>query len=340
MKKNGILLVNLGTPDHADGKSVYRYLKQFLNDPRVIDLPTIARWVLTNLIIVPFRYKKSAEAYQQIWTSDGSPLLTNSNNLKSALAIELGSEYQVELAMRYGNPSIPDVLARMQDCKRIIVIPLFPQYSSAATGSAMEAVLLEVAKQWNVPELYCKNDFYDHPGFIDAYVAVLRSASADKNIEHFILSYHGLPERHLTKSECKASCDHVAACPAININNAYCYRAQCYKTSALIAEKLQWRPDQYTVAFQSRLGRTPWIKPYTDLVLPELYQRGIKNVAIVCPSFVSDCLETLEEINIRARADWKMLGGDNFLFVPCINDHPVWVQALVDIVKKQVAAML
>jgi ferrochelatase len=334
MIKKGILLVNLGTPDHADGKSVYRYLKQFLNDPRVIDLPALFRWVLTNLIIVPFRYKKSAEAYQQIWTAAGSPLLTNSINLKNALANVLGEAYQVELAMRYGNPSIPSVLNNMQACKEVIAIPLFPQYSSAATGSAIEAVLQEVSKQWNIPKIYCENDFYDHPGFIDAYVDVLKNAMANQHIDHVILSYHGLPERHLTKSHCQANCDHVAACPAINIKNAFCYRAQCYDTSTRIAEKLQWRQDQYTVAFQSRLGRTPWISPYTDFVLPALYQKGIKNIAIACPSFVADCLETLEEINIRARADWQKLGGNSFLFVPCINDHPIWVQALVDIVKR------
>ena len=335
MKKKGILLVNLGTPDNADGKSVYRYLKQFLNDPRVIDLPTVVRWVLTNLIIVPFRYKKSAEAYRQIWTEAGSPLLTNSQKLKTALATHLGAEYQVELAMRYGNPTISSALASMNACNQIMVIPLFPQYSSAATGSALEAVLVEMAKQWNLPELHCKNDFYDHPGFIDANVAMIQSSIADKNIEHFILSYHGLPERHLTKSDCQAACDHIAACPAIDIKNEFCYRAQCYETSARIAEKLQWRPDQYTVSFQSRLGRTPWIKPYTDQVLPELYQKGIKNIAIASPSFVADCLETLEEINIRLRADWQALGGDTFLFVPCINDHPLWVQGLADMVKNQ-----
>jgi ferrochelatase len=333
MMKKGVLLVNLGTPDHADGKSVKRYLKQFLNDPRVIDLPTVFRWILTNLIIVPFRYKKSAEAYHQIWTPAGSPLLTNSIKLKNALGHALGEEYQVELAMRYGNPSIDKVLMSMQTCHEIVMIPLFPQYSSAATGSAIEAVLQQISKQWNIPEIYCKNDFYEHPGFIDAYVDVLKNAMANKNIEHVILSYHGLPERHITKSECQANCDHVAACPAIDIKNAFCYRAQCYQTSARIAEKLQWRQDQYSVSFQSRLGRTPWIKPYTDFVLPELHQKGIKNIAIVCPSFVADCLETLEEINIRAREDWQKLGGDTFLFVPCINDHPLWVQALADMCK-------
>lgn len=335
MKKKGILLVNLGTPDNCDGKSVYRYLKQFLNDPRVIDLPAVLRWILTNLIIVPFRYKKSAEAYQKIWTSTGSPLLINSIKIKNALADMLGAEYQVELAMRYGNPSIASQLANMKKCNQVTVIPLFPQYSSAATGSAIEAVLLGVAKQWNLPELYCKNDFYADAGFIDAYVAVLKNTIADKPIEHFILSYHGLPERHLAKSNCQASCDHVAACPNIDIKNIFCYRAQCYQTSARIAEKMGWLPDQYTVAFQSRLGRLPWIKPYTDLVLPELSRKGIKNLAIVSPSFVADCLETLEEINIRAREDWQKLGGSTFLYIPCINDHPLWIQALADMVKNK-----
>jgi ferrochelatase len=335
MKKIGILLVNLGTPDNPDGKSVYRYLKQFLNDPRVIDLPRVFRWTLTNLIIVPFRYKKSAEAYRQIWTSAGSPLLTNSINLKNALAAVLGEEYQVELAMRYGNPSIAKVITAMHACSQIITVPLFPQYSSAATGSAMEAVLKEISKQWNIPKIVCLNEFYDQPGFIDAYVDQIKNSIADKNIDHVVLSYHGLPERHLTKSECQANCDHVAACPAINIKNAFCYRAQCYQTSARIAEKLQWREDQYTVAFQSRLGRTPWIKPYTDFVLPELFQKGIKNIAIVCPSFVADCLETLEEINLRARADWQKLGGNTFLFVPCINDHSLWVNGLAHMVRNK-----
>jgi ferrochelatase len=328
----GILLINLGTPDNTDGASVYRYLTQFLNDPRVIDLPAVLRWILTNLIIVPFRFKKSAEAYQQIWTLTGSPLLTNSIKLKNSLALELGDEYQVELAMRYGNPSIAKALHSMQGCEQLMVIPLFPQYSSAATGSALEETILQISKQWNIPDLYCINNFYDNPGFIDAYVNVLKDSLANQSVDHIILSFHGLPERHITKSDCQAHCDHINACPIIDMKNNFCYRAQCYQTAARIAEKLSWRQDQYTVSFQSRLGRTPWIKPYTDLVLPELFQKGIKNIAIVCPSFVADCLETLEEINIRAREDWKKLGGNAFLFVPCINDHSRWVKALADIV--------
>lgn len=340
MRKKGILLINLGTPDRPDPKSVYCYLKQFLNDPRVIDLPNIIRWVLTNLIIVPFRYKKSAEAYQQIWTDEGSPLLTHSIQLKDALARQLGVDYQVELGMRYGNPNLPSIIDKIKTCEQLFVIPLFPQYSSAATGSAIENLLSLLSKQWNLPELYIKKDFYDHPGFIAAYTDVIKKTIYKKNIDHIVFSYHGLPERHITKSDCHAICGHTDACPKIDTANAYCYRAQCYRTSVLLAESLQLRQDQYTVAFQSRLGRTPWIKPYTDLILPTLYQKGIKNLALVCPSFVADCLETLEEINIRARADWLALGGSEFIFVPCINDHPVWVSALADMIKKQVEASL
>ena len=336
-KKIGVLLVNLGTPDEPTNKAVYRYLKQFLNDPRVIDIAPVLRWMLTNLIIVPLRHKKSAAAYQQIWTPTGSPLLTNSRNLTHALAVMLGADYHVELAMRYGNPSIPNVLAGMQACHQILVLPLFPQYSAAATGSAIAAVLAELGSQWNIPELVIKNDFYDHPGFINAYADNLRSALDGQKIDQVILSYHGLPERHITKSACQARCDHRAACPALDISNAFCYRAQCYQTSARIAAKLNWQPDQYTVTFQSRLGRTPWIKPYTDLVLPELYQKGVRNIAIACPSFVADCLETLEEINLRAREDWHKLGGENFIFVPCINDHPMWVRGLAEMVTQQFA---
>ncbi|MDR3491199.1 MAG: ferrochelatase [Gammaproteobacteria bacterium] len=332
MNKAGVLLINLGTPNNADPKSVRNYLKEFLNDPRVIDLPCVTRWVLTNLIIIPFRYKKTTEAYQKIWAESGSPLLSNSLKLKTALSHELGSAYQIELGMRYGNPSIQSALDKLKNCEKIIVIPLFPQYSSAATGSAIENVMHYLSKQWNIPTLHIIKDFYDNPGFIAAYTQLISETTTKKNIEHFVFSYHGLPERHITKSNCTASCDHVNACPKIDVTNAYCYRAQCYRTSELLALSLGLKPTQYTVCFQSRLGRTPWIQPYTDVVLPKLREQGIKNIAVVCPSFVSDCLETLEEINMRARADWAALGGSEFVFVPCVNDHTLWVKALSNLI--------
>lgn len=334
MHKKGVLLINLGTPNNADPLSVYRYLKEFLNDPRVIDLPGLIRWVLINLIIIPFRYKKSAEAYKTIWTPAGSPLLINSVRLKEALSAELGNSYQVELGMRYGNPTIQSALHNMQHCDQIIVLPLFPQYSSAATGSTLEKVMGMVAKQWNIPELYIKKDFYDHPGFISSYAELIKEKTNKQNIEVMIFSYHGLPERHIHKSQCKAACTQTEVCPDLQIDNAYCYRAQCFKTSELLAHSLNINPEQYIVAFQSRLGKTPWIKPYIDLELPELRKKGIKNIAVACPSFVADCLETLEEINIRLRAQWLELGGNTFVFIPCINDRPSWVKALCTMVTK------
>jgi ferrochelatase len=285
------------------------------------------------VIIVPLRFRKSAEAYKKIWTAQGSPLLINSQQIAQAVAEELGDNYQVELAMRYGNPSIESALAKLDNCSSIKIIPLFPQYSSAATGSALAKVLKSISKRWNIPEITVVRDFYDNPGFIKAYADIIQKKIANKKIDKILFSYHGLPERHIHKSACRAKCDRINACPAMNDDNQFCYRAQCYATSALLAQELNLTSQQFTVCFQSRLGRTPWIKPYTDLVMPELLQQGSKNIAVVCPSFVADCLETLEEINIRGREQWRSLGGEEFVFVPCINTHPAWVNALMEIVK-------
>lgn len=333
MPHYGILLINLGTPDDNTPASVYRYLKHFLNDPRVIDLPKLVRSVLINGLIIPKRYKKSAAAYQAIWTEQGSPLLLNSLALTKALSLTLGNDFHVELGMRYGKPSIASALDKLSHCDKIAIIPLFPQYASAANGSAIEECLRILGSQWNVPDIHIQKDFYQNPDFIAAYADVIQKSLNTKPVDQILFSYHGLPERHITKSACTAPCDKTNACPSMNTNNTYCYRAQCYETTRLIAEKLQLQPTQYQVSFQSRLGRTPWIKPYTDLVLPDLYQQNHRNIAVVCPSFVSDCLETLEEIDIRAREQWKQLGGNEFTFIPCINDHPRWVLGLANMCK-------
>ncbi len=328
MKKTGILLINLGTPDHCDRKSVYRYLTEFLNDPRVIDLPTIVRWLLVNVLIVPFRAGKAAHAYQQIWTKAGSPLLEHSKALKQALQNKLGGAYQVALGMRYGNPSIESALATLTDCHTIHVIPLFPQYSSAANGSAIEKTLNLISKQWNIPAIHVWRDFYEQPAFVAASADLIKQTMDQHKVDVVLFSYHGLPERHISKSACKAACDHVHACPVMDVNNQFCYRAQCYASTRAIAKQAGLTDQQYRIAFQSRLGRTPWIKPYTDVLLPELIQQGVKNIAVVCPSFVADCLETLEEVNIRLREQWRALGGESFQYVPCVNDHPIWVAGL------------
>ena len=334
--KTGVLLINLGTPDNCDPKSVYAYLKQFLNDPRVIDLPAFIRYFLVNWIIVPFRYKKSAHAYQQIWTNNGSPLLTHSQDLINALRKKMNTTIQIELGMRYGNPSIESAVDKLKDCQKIIAIPLFPQYSSAATGSAIEALLQVVGKRWNIPEISVKKDFFNNPDFIRAYANLIKENLKDKKIDTLLFSYHGLPERHIEKSECLTQCSRTEPCPKLDELNTYCYRAQCYETARLIAKELNFSSADYMVSFQSRLGKTPWIKPYTDLVLAELRQKKVNNIAIVCPSFVSDCLETLEEINIRARAQWLELGGDDFVFIPCLNTHSIWVEGLVKMIKSEI----
>jgi len=332
--KLGVLLINLGTPDDDKPKSVYRYLTQFLNDPRVIDLPKIVRTILVNLLIIPFRYKKSSAAYKKIWTEQGSPLLTNSIALLEDLKQQLGDNFQVELGMRYGKPSIESALTKLENCEKIAIIPLFPQYSSAASGSAIEETLKIIAKKNNIPSIFLQKDFYNNPDFIQSYADIIQQNINLNKTDLIIFSYHGLPLRHIIKSNCQANCDKLTACPIINDSNAYCYRAQCYATSRLIAEKLNLSPNQYQVTFQSRLGKTPWIKPYTDLVLPELIKQNIKNIAIVCPSFVADCLETLEEINLQAREQWEELGGEEFTFIPCINNHPAFVNGLALIAKK------
>lgn len=332
MSKKAILLINVGTPDHANKKSVGRYLREFLSDKRVIDLPSLLRWPLVNLFILPLRIKKSTLAYQKIWQDGGSPLLIYMQRLSAALSRVLGPEYQVEFGMRYGEPSIQTALAKLKDSNDLTVVPLYPQYSSAATGSAIEKTLKLLTNDWNIPALNVIRDFYNYPDFIAAYADVISNHINGKAIDLVLFSYHGLPGRHINKSQCHAVCDHQAACPAISDENHFCYRAQCYATSQLIANQLNLRPQQFHVSFQSRLGRTPWIKPYTDLLLPELIAKGVKHIAIVSPSFVADCLETVEEINIRLREQWLALGGQSFTFIPCLNDSAPWVNALARLI--------
>jgi protoporphyrin/coproporphyrin ferrochelatase len=333
MHKKGVLLINLGTPEQCDQSSVRNFLREFLLDPRVINLPFFIRWPLVNLFIVPFRSKKTWHAYQKIWHNT-SPLLRHSQHLQKMLAEELKDDYHVVLGMRYGQPSIEQALHQLKDYQHIIILPLFPQYSEAATGSALEQALQQ-AKKWPIAELSIKKDFYNHPAFIAAYADLINTHLKHQDIDLLLLSYHGLPERHLDNSQCSSACNKINACPAHPLNHLLCYRAQCYETSRLLATALKLNDYQYQVSFQSRLGRTPWIKPYTDLLLPDLIKKGIKNIAIACPSFVVDCLETLEEINIRAREQWMSLGGKNFVFIPCLNSQNSWVKGLSKIITEE-----
>ena len=334
--KKGLLLVNLGTPDAPQSGPVRRYLREFLNDPRVIDIHPVGRWMLLNLIILPFRPAKSAEAYQKIWTKEGSPLLVYSRALTGAVAERLRGQYEVELAMRYGNPSLPDAVKalRSRGVTEFTVLPLYPQAAASSSSSTLARAYEVLGGAWDVAPVRALPAFFEHPGFLDAFAEVARPVISELRADHVLMSYHGLPERHMRKSDpsgshCLAS---AGCCEVLTDVNRNCYRAQCFATSRGLAQRLGLGTDGYTVSFQSRLGRTPWVKPYTDEVLPELARRGVKRLAVMCPAFVSDCLETLEEVGIRAREQFVECGGESLTLVPSLNAHPAWVDTVVRLV--------
>jgi len=340
-RPSAVLLLNLGTPDSPSVADVRRYLREFLSDPRVIDLNPIARWLLLNVVILPFRPARSAAAYQAIWGAasgvEGSPLLFHSLALTRGVRAALGPRYVVELAMRYGAPSIASALGRLMSANptRLVVAPLFPQYSSAASGSALARVYELLGAAWNVPAIETLGPFYDSPAFIDAFTEVARRHLDAFRPDFVLFSYHGLPERHVRKSDptgqhCLGA---ASCCDAIVPANRYCYRAHCFATTRALARNLGLGPEAHSVSFQSRLGRTPWIRPYTDLVLPELARAGKRRLAVLCPAFVADCLETVEEIGIRASAQWRSLGGEALHLVPSLNAEATWIQAVADLVR-------
>ncbi|MCX7125291.1 MAG: ferrochelatase [Gammaproteobacteria bacterium] len=305
----GILLINLGTPDAPTEVMVRKYLDVFLSDPYVITLPKLLRDFLVQKIILPKRPKLSAHAYQQIWTEKGSPLLVNSLDLQEALAKKCGDNYVVALGMRYLNPSIESAieLLKTKNCQKIIVLPLFPQFANATTQSALDAVALGFKNKNYFPEIKIIRDFYNQDFYINSFVKIMQSRFQKNNSEFLLMSYHGLPARQPGAKE---------------------YQQQCHATSQLIGKTLGLRDNQFQVSFQSRLGFTKWIAPYTDQVVRALRKRNVKKLTVVCPSFVSDCLETLEEINIRLRAEWLELGGESFELIPCLNADEAWVDAL------------
>jgi ferrochelatase len=330
--RTGVLLVNLGTPDAPTPRAVRRYLREFLSDPRVIDVPGPARWWLLHAVILPFRPRRSAAAYRKIWLPEGSPLRVHGEALRRALAAHLGPGYAVELAMRYGTPSVRGALERLTaaDVARVLVLPLFPQYSEAATGSAVAWVEAELGRNPAFPPHEFVPPFYADPGFVNAWAAVARPELDAFAPDHVLFSYHGLPERQIRAAD--RSGRHCLSgpgcCDAVGAANRLCYRAHCFATSRALAAALGLAAGRHGTAFQSRLGRAAWIQPHTDRVLPELAAAGCRRLAVLCPAFVADCLETLEEIGIRARDQWRALGGEALHLVPSLNAHPAWVGAV------------
>lgn len=332
--KIGVLLLNLGTPNSPKTSDVRRYLNQFLSDPRVIDLPWIVRKILLNVIILPFRSAQSAKAYQMIWDSNGSPLLFHTKSLGEKVQAVLGEKYHVEIGMRYGNPSILHAVDNLlkSGCQKIVIFPLFPQYSSAATGSAIQDALQILNKKWDIPALLVYKHFYNNMAYITAQAEMIKPYLQRNTAAGVLFSYHSLPVRHIKKNQnqCINHCD-INPC-AQNAPHPTCYRAQCYETSRLLAEKLGLTQGKYRVAFQSRLGRTKWIGPDVESSMQMFIDNHVQDLVVACPSFVADCLETLEEIGMRAKETWIGLGGKTFTLVPCLNADPNWVNAVAEFI--------
>jgi ferrochelatase len=334
--KEAILLVNLGTPDAPTPTKVGKYLTQFLNDKRVIDINAIGRFILVNLIIVPFRSFKSSALYKHIWTKEGSPLLLNSIELKEKLQKKLGDKYVVELAMRYQSPSIKQALEKLRKHlpEKIHVLPLYPQYASSSTGSTIEEVLKQI-KSWEViPNLNIISKFYDHPKFIEALLQEGKKFNINE-YDHVLFSYHGLPERQILKGSVhygNESCKLGDCCNSITKNNQYCYRANCFETTRQLVKGLNIPEGKYTTAFQSRLDKK-WLKPFSDKVVEDLAKKGFKKVLVFSPAFVADCLETIHEIGTEYNEIFNEFGGEKITLVNSLNSADAWVNAIPEILK-------
>lgn len=339
MKRTGVLLIQLGTPDSPKVSDVRRYLSEFLNDPRVIDIPWLPRKLLVNGIIVPFRAPKSAKIYKQLWELGNgiSPLVTHTENVKKALEKRFEGEHiTFELAMRYQNPSMDKVLERMRkanyDC--IVIVPLFPQYASATSGSAVEKAMRIIRKWWVIPEVKIVGQFWDNEGYIDSIVDRAKAFNLEE-YDHILFSYHGLPERQVDKVyEGTDLCEDQPCETEINQKNKFCYKATSYATTRLIAEKLGIPEEKYTVCFQSRLDKK-WLRPFSDDVVEEWAKKGAKKLLVFSPAFVADCLETLIEIGDEYQEIFEEHGGEKVQLVPSSNDHPRFIDGLEEIVRRQ-----
>jgi len=322
--------MNLGSPDSTKVKEVRKYLNEFLMDGRVIDIPFIARALLVRGIIVPFRAPKSAEAYKTVWTDEGSPLIVFTNQLQRSLQQKI--EEPVAVAMRYGSPSpaaaFDQLLQQHPALEEVVLVPLYPHYAMSSYETAVVYAEEQYAQQAYPFKLSVLKPFYNNPDYIHALAANIEPWLA-KDYDHILFSYHGIPERHIRKSD-------TTGCHCLKVTNccetdspahATCYRHQVFTTTRLVTEKLGLPENKFSISFQSRLGKG-WLQPFTDIRLEEMPKEGIKKLLVVCPAFVSDCLETLEEIDMRGRESFMQAGGESYSMIPCLNTHPLWVDAL------------
>jgi ferrochelatase len=323
----GVLVTNLGTPGAPEKKALRPYLRQFLSDPRVVEVPRLLWWLILNGIILNVRPARSAAAYRTVWTDEGSPLLVHTRNQAAALQAWMGERFGddvvVEYAMRYGSPGIPDVLQRMLDqgVRKLAVLPLYPQYSGPTTGSTLDALAEDFRQRRWVPELRFINSYHDNPDYIEALADSIRAHRQQHGAaQRLLFSYHGEPRSYLERGD-----------P---------YFCQCHKTTRLVAEALQLDEGDYLTTFQSRFGRQEWLKPYTDETLKSLPAEGVKSVQVVCPGFAADCLETVEEIGVENRDYFLGAGGERYEYIPCLNSGPGHIDALGGILQQQVSEWL
>jgi protoporphyrin/coproporphyrin ferrochelatase len=327
--RKGVLLVNLGSPDSPSVPDVRKYLREFLMDGRVLDTSWPVRFCVVNFAILPSRPQESAHAYEKIWTPEGSPLVVTSRRVQAKLQGRVTAP--VELAMRYQNPSIESALEKLaaKEVTHLLVIPLFPHYAMSSYESAVERVKEVAAKTAPHIKIEVQPPYFDAPDYIAALVASAKN-NLGAGYDHLLFSFHGIPERHLRKSD-PTGCHCLAkenCCEVPSPAHATCYRAQCFKTVAAFVAKAGVPKEKYSISFQSRLGKDPWLKPYTDLEIEKFPARGVKKLLVICPAFVSDCLETLEEIGMRGRESFLKSGGEDLTLVPCMNEHPLWISAL------------
>jgi ferrochelatase len=334
--KTGILLVNLGSPDSYKPEDLKVYLREFLTDERVIDVPTPLRKFIVEGMILPFRPKESAEAYEQIWWEDGSPLIVITQRVIDKLQQRLGEDVPIAMGMRYGNPSIEagfdELKEKNPDLEKVFLIPLYPQYAMATTETVIEKAKEVWRGKYPSLEVEFKDAFYDDPLYVKALGESIRPYIEEHDIDHLLFSYHGVPERQIKKRDITGS--HCLKCEdCCNVNSpahTFCYRHQDVKTTQNAAEYLDLdnKDFSYSYAFQSKLGIDPWLTPATDAELVRLAESGVKKIAVTCPAFISDCIETLEEIGIRGKEDFIEAGGDDLILIPCVNDSDLWIDTL------------
>ena len=330
--RKGLLLINLGTPDDPGYFSVFKYLRQFLMDPKVITVPYILRFILVSLVIVPFRAFSSGKIYKKIWTENGSPLIVNTSALAEKVSKKV-PHIEVEFAMRYQSPSIEDKLKKLisQNLDEIIILPLFPQYSTATTGSVFDEISRVLKKQSVTPSIKFINQFYEQESFIDSWEDKLKSFDVDK-YDHILFSYHGLPTKAVDDIYDDSLCADNNCENKITNENKFCYKATCYETTRLIASRFNLPSDKYTVSFQSRLTKN-WIEPFTDEVLEDFPSKGIKNILVLSPAFTADNLETLYEIDDEYKELFIENGGKSLTMVPSLNDSSKWADSIVKIIE-------